>query len=143
MEVEILKTFHCLTIIFFLYFGTTEVRHLKAEYASVQFQVALMDLLKQIHLRGGGVVCVIFVFNFLYFAVITCWERADLLALWYIIFTCVFVTFPYGVLGQLWYLIVSIPDLCPLPFFYSEGFGFFFRLFVNHKTTLFIRYISR
>ena len=23
-----------------------------------------------------------------------------------------FVTFPYGVLGQVWYLIVSIPDLC-------------------------------
>ena len=24
---------------------------------------------------------------------------------------CVFVTFPYGILGQVWYLIVSIPDL--------------------------------
>ena len=27
---------------------------------------------------------------------------------------CEFVTFPIGILGQLWYLIVSIPDLCPL-----------------------------
>ena len=27
---------------------------------------------------------------------------------------CVFVTFPYGILGQVWYLIVSIPDLCQL-----------------------------
>ena len=25
---------------------------------------------------------------------------------------CVFVTFPYGVLGQVWYFIVLIPDLC-------------------------------
>ena len=28
-----------------------------------------------------------------------------------------FVTFPYGILGQVWYLIVSIPDLCLLPYF--------------------------
>ena len=32
----------------------------------------------------------------------------DLLAL----FSCAFVTFPYGVLGQVWYVIVLIPDLC-------------------------------
>ena len=25
---------------------------------------------------------------------------------------CVFVTFPCGILGQVWYLIVSFPDLC-------------------------------
>ena len=29
--------------------------------------------------------------------VITCWERADLLALLCVMFTCVFVTFLYGV----------------------------------------------
>ena len=34
--------------------------------------------------------------------VVTFWERADLLAL-----------------GQVWYLIVSIPDLCTLTFFYK------------------------
>ena len=28
----------------------------------------------------------------------------------------VFVTFPCGILGQVWYLIVSIPDLWPLIF---------------------------
>ena len=49
--------------------------------------------------------------------VVTCWERADLLALLYVMFSCVFVTFPYGVLGQVCYLIVSIPDFCHLPFF--------------------------
>ena len=30
--------------------------------------------------------------------VVTCWERADLLAHLYVMFSCVFVTFPYGVL---------------------------------------------
>ena len=30
--------------------------------------------------------------------------------------SCVFVTFPCDVLGQVWYLIVSIPDLCLLYF---------------------------
>ena len=32
-------------------------------------------------------------------------------------FSCVFVTFPYGVLGQVWNLIVLIPDLCLLSYF--------------------------
>ena len=48
--------------------------------------------------------------------VVTCWERAGLLALLYVMFYCVFVTFPCGVLGQVWYLIASIPDLCPLTY---------------------------
>ena len=46
--------------------------------------------------------------------VVTCWERADLLAL---VCDCVFVTFPCSILGQVWYLIVSIPDLCRLSSF--------------------------
>ena len=28
-----------------------------------------------------------------------------------------FITFPFDVLNQVWYLIVSIPDLCILPHF--------------------------
>ena len=32
-------------------------------------------------------------------------------------FICVFVTFPCGILGQVWYLIVSIPDHCHLSHF--------------------------
>ena len=43
-------------------------------------------------------------------------ERADLLALLYVMFPCVFVSFPYGILGRVWYLILSIPDLCLLPY---------------------------
>ena len=30
--------------------------------------------------------------------------------------SCAFLTFPYVVLGQVWYLIVSIPDLCSLSY---------------------------
>ena len=32
----------------------------------------------------------------------------------FVMFNCVFVTFPSGILGQVWYLIVLIPDLLPL-----------------------------
>ena len=47
---------------------------------------------------------------------VTCWERADLLALVGDVY-CIFVTFPCGILGQVWYLIVSFPDLCRLSYF--------------------------
>ena len=35
----------------------------------------------------------------------------------FVMFTCIFVTFPCGILGQVWYLIVSIPDLCRISYF--------------------------
>ena len=35
----------------------------------------------------------------------------------FVMFNCVFVTFPCGIMGQGWYLIVSIPDLCRLSYF--------------------------
>ena len=37
--------------------------------------------------------------------------KADLLALVGDVY-CIFVTFPCGIMGQLWYLIVLFPDLC-------------------------------
>ena len=43
-------------------------------------------------------------------------QRADLLALVCVVH-CVFVTFPCGILGQVWCLIVSIPDLYHLSYF--------------------------
>ena len=49
--------------------------------------------------------------------VVTFWERADLFGLFYVMFACVFVTFPYGVMGHVWFLIESVPDLCLLPYF--------------------------
>ena len=48
--------------------------------------------------------------------VVTCWERANLLALDGDVY-CIFVTFPCNILGQVWYLIVSFPDLCCLSYF--------------------------
>ena len=47
--------------------------------------------------------------------VVTCWERADLLALVCGVYLGV-CHFPFGIMGQLWYLIVSIPDLCTLTY---------------------------
>ena len=47
--------------------------------------------------------------------VIICWEPANLLVLLYVMFSCGFVSFLCGVLGQVWCLIVSIPDFCILP----------------------------
>ena len=49
--------------------------------------------------------------------VVTCLERADLLALVGDVY-CFFVTFLCGILGQVLYLIVPFPDLCLLYFFY-------------------------
>ena len=46
--------------------------------------------------------------------VVTCLENADLFALLYVMFSCVFVTFLCVVINQVGYLIVSIPDLCLL-----------------------------
>ena len=36
--------------------------------------------------------------------------------LWCLLWVC---HFPIGILGQVWYLILSIPDLCTLTYFYS------------------------
>ena len=43
--------------------------------------------------------------------VFTCWEKADLLTLvcGVQLYVC---HFPTGIVGQVWYFIVSIPDLC-------------------------------
>ena len=35
----------------------------------------------------------------------------------FVMSNCDFVTFPCGILGQVWYLIVLIPDLCRLSYF--------------------------
>ena len=48
--------------------------------------------------------------------VVICWERADLLALVGDVY-CIFVTFPCDIMGQVWFLIVSFPDICRLSYF--------------------------
>ena len=50
--------------------------------------------------------------------VVTYWEKADLLALVGGVY-CIFVTFPCGILGQVWYLTVSFLDHCLLSYFYN------------------------
>ena len=73
--------------------------------------------------------------------VVTCWERANLLALLGVMIYYVFVTFPCGVLGQMWYLIVPISDLCLRT--YSEfvktnlrGKGWFLCVFLQQQMIL-------
>ena len=44
---------------------------------------------------------------------LTCW-------LSFVMFNCVFVIFPCGIHGQVWYLIVSIPDVWHLSYFVSS-----------------------
>ena len=73
------------------------------------------------------------------FAILSCLFLAalwTLLALLYVVFFC-FVTFPYVVLGQVWYLIVVIPDLCLLPYFYFVTRGpLFYPFFAQIMGTL-------
>ena len=54
-----------------------------------------------------------------FLVIITGWF--DLLALVCGVY-CEFVTFPIGILGQVWYLIVSIPDLCTLTYYDYDSF---------------------
>ena len=44
--------------------------------------------------------------------------KYNLLGLLYVMFSCIFVTFPCGVQGQVWHLIEFILDFCFFP--YSE-----------------------
>ena len=61
------------------------------------------------------------------YLVVTYWERAGRYAL--VCGASLSVChFPTGILGQVWYLIVSIPDLCTLTYFY-------FPVQVCHKTS--------
>ena len=37
----------------------------------------------------------------------------------FLVLNCVFVTFLFGILGQVWYLVVLITDLCHLSYFHT------------------------
>ena len=52
--------------------------------------------------------------------VVTYWERTDLLPLVCGVLLCV-CHFPISILGQVWRLIVSIPDLCTLTNFETRS----------------------
>ena len=89
-------------------------------------------------LHGFMVVLFVDRFRFVFvFAILFCQCHA---AFWSpagrgVIFPGAFVTFPYSILGQVWYLIVSIPDICLLP---SFGLQCNSVLFSGHNHVLFI-----
>ena len=58
------------------------------------------------------------------------------------VFLC-FVTFPCVVLGQVWYLIVSIPDLCNLTFIYTLfQFSTIFQIHQNNVFSIIVKIIQ-
>ena len=63
--------------------------------------------------------------------VVTCWERADLLALVGDIYFILFFYFLCGILGQVWYLIASFPDLCPLSYFLTHTLHHHIKQFIR------------
>ena len=69
--------------------------------------------------------------------VATCWEKADLLALVCDVY-CDFITFPYSILRQVWYLIVSIPDHSCLSYYENKGDQFINRIVAIDETWLHI-----
>ena len=68
--------------------------------------------------------CLVFVMLSRQFIAALCSPAGKGLTSWlsFVMFNCVFVTFPCGFLGQVWYLIVSIPDLCHLSYFHGISF---------------------
>ena len=64
--------------------------------------------------------CLVFLCLFACLFICALWSPAGKgLTSWlsFVVSNCGFVTFPIGILGQVWYLIVSIPDLCALTYF--------------------------
>ena len=65
---------------------------------------------------------------FCLFHLVTCWVRAGPLNLLCVMFSCIFVNFPCGVLGQMWYLIELISDLCLLFLFFDSHLSLMYLL---------------
>ena len=90
-------------------------------YQSFHSIVLTVHSIGSLGLMDPYLLCVTLVFYYTVLSVpcslvVTCWERADLLAILCGKFPCVVVTFPYGVLGQALYLVVTVPDICCLYF---------------------------
>ena len=65
------------------------------------------------------VLCLVFLISRLFIAALWSFAWKRLTSRLLLMFFVLFVTFPCGILGQGWYLIVSFPDLCRLSYFYS------------------------
>ena len=71
---------------------------------------------------------------------VTCWERTDLLALVGDVYF-IFLTFPCGIMGEVWYLIVSLPDLCLPSYFYRyHKIRKAFSKFYHRNSELIVKY---
>ena len=77
------------------------------------------------------------------------WSHAgNTLTSWllFVMFNCVFVTFPSGIRGQVWYLIVSILDLSRLSYFQDQlslnAGQKFCRMFQGEHLAIFLTFIN-
>ena len=61
---------------------------------------------------------------------------AGLLSLLYVMFSCVFAAFPYGLLVQVWYLIASISDICLIHYFTYNRYNNDGKQFLLMRTTV-------
>ena len=64
--------------------------------------------------------CLVFAMSLCRLFICALWSPAGKgLTSWlsFVVSDCEFVTFPIDILGQVWYLILSIPDLCTLTYF--------------------------
>ena len=66
------------------------------------------------------VACVSYALASVYYCLVVTWLEKGL-TYWLLLVMLVvfFVTFPCGILGQVWYLIVSFPDVCRLSYFWN------------------------
>ena len=84
------------------------------------------------------IICVIYVLCLS--CIVALWSPAwKGLTTWlsFVMLNCIFVTFPCCIQGQVWYLILSIPDLCHLSYFLHDPLSS-----LMHFPKLFITYIE-
>ena len=86
------------------------------DMATIRFKELLAKLA---FVDNNFIICVIFVLCLSCFRLCSLLPCGKGLTYWllFVMFNCVFVTFPCGILGLVWYLIVSIPDIRHLSYF--------------------------
>ena len=120
--------------VFFYYFENKQLRSTRRHFSAIQhwvlvkhtnlhlIMVIFTDRSRQCFL-WGSVLLFVFVFAILWCLFLAglwspVWKIADLLAFLYVMFSCVLsLSRSVALVRQVWYLIVSISDICLLPFF--------------------------
>ena len=77
--------------------------------------------------------CVYLVFVSVHCCLVVTYIKGLTYWLLFVVLTVCCVTFPCGIRGQVWYLIVSFPDLCYLSYFHCVSF---FLIFHYQKKSL-------